>query len=120
MIIYLIGPSGVGKTSCARRASEVLAARQMTIVPGFIDCHNQAPGNTLLYDTIAGQTQELVLKLDFHIAQAQQAPITKPVTMPVGSATAGAACRWLATLREPITSQAALTSCWGPLAFGRP
>jgi hypothetical protein len=24
-------------------------AQQMTIVPGFIDCHNHAPGNELLY-----------------------------------------------------------------------
>lgn len=29
-------------------------AKQMTIVPGFIDCHNHAPGNTLLYDVIVG------------------------------------------------------------------
>jgi len=27
MIVYLIGPSGVGKTSCARRASEVLGVQ---------------------------------------------------------------------------------------------
>jgi len=26
----------------------------MTIVPGFIDCHNHAPDNTLLYDVIVG------------------------------------------------------------------
>jgi predicted amidohydrolase YtcJ len=26
----------------------------MTIVPGFIDCHNHAPGNTLLYEVIVG------------------------------------------------------------------
>jgi hypothetical protein len=29
-------------------------ARQMTVVPGFIDCHNHAPGNTLLYEVIVG------------------------------------------------------------------
>ncbi len=29
-------------------------ARQMTIVPGFIDCHNHAPGNTLLYEVLVG------------------------------------------------------------------
>ena len=29
-------------------------ARRMTIVPGFIDTHNHAPGNTLLYDVIVG------------------------------------------------------------------
>lgn len=29
-------------------------AKQMTIVPGFIDCHNHAPGNMLLYDVLVG------------------------------------------------------------------
>ena len=29
-------------------------AKQMTIVPGFIDCHNHAPGNTLMYDVLVG------------------------------------------------------------------
>jgi predicted amidohydrolase YtcJ len=29
-------------------------ARQMTVVPGFIDCHNHAPGNTLLYEVLVG------------------------------------------------------------------
>src|SRR5580693_4648990 len=31
------------------KAAQTLDAKQMTIVPGFIDCHNHAPGNTLLY-----------------------------------------------------------------------
>ena len=26
----------------------------MTIVPGFIDCHNHAPGNVLLYEVLVG------------------------------------------------------------------
>jgi hypothetical protein len=26
----------------------------MTIVPGFIDCHNHAPGNILLYEVVVG------------------------------------------------------------------
>src|SRR5689334_1399328 len=26
----------------------------MTVVPGFIDCHNHAPGNVLLYEVIVG------------------------------------------------------------------
>ncbi len=29
-------------------------AKQMTIVPGFIDCHNHAPGDVLLYEVIVG------------------------------------------------------------------
>src|SRR5205823_806782 len=34
--------------------TQTIDARQMTIVPGFIDCHNHAPGNTLLYEAIVG------------------------------------------------------------------
>jgi predicted amidohydrolase YtcJ len=34
-------------------------AKQMPIVPGFIDCHNHAPGNTLLYDVIVGNPYEV-------------------------------------------------------------
>jgi predicted amidohydrolase YtcJ len=36
------------------KGTETFDARQMTIVPGFIDCHNHAPGNTLLYEVIVG------------------------------------------------------------------
>jgi len=36
------------------KATRTLDARQMTIVPGFIDCHNHAPGNTLLYEVVVG------------------------------------------------------------------
>jgi len=31
----------------------------MTIVPGFIDCHNHADGNTLLYEVIVGNPYEV-------------------------------------------------------------
>jgi predicted amidohydrolase YtcJ len=34
--------------------TEIFDAKQMTIVPGFIDCHNHAPGNTLLYEVLVG------------------------------------------------------------------
>jgi predicted amidohydrolase YtcJ len=36
------------------KAAQTFDAKQMTIVPGFIDCHNHAPGNTLLYEVIVG------------------------------------------------------------------
>ncbi len=36
------------------KATQTYDARQMTIVPGFIDCHNHAPGNTLLYEVLVG------------------------------------------------------------------
>ncbi|MDP9161514.1 MAG: amidohydrolase [Acidobacteriota bacterium] len=39
--------------------TETFDARQMTIVPGFIDCHNHAPGNTLLYEVLVGNPYEV-------------------------------------------------------------
>jgi predicted amidohydrolase YtcJ len=43
----------------AGKASQVLDAKQMTVVPGFIDCHNHAPGNVLLYEVIVGNPFEV-------------------------------------------------------------
>ena len=40
--------------SLASNGTQIFDARQMTIVPGFIDCHNHAPGNTLLYEVLVG------------------------------------------------------------------
>jgi predicted amidohydrolase YtcJ len=40
--------------SLAGKGTQTIDAKQMTVVPGFIDCHNHAPGNTLLYDVIVG------------------------------------------------------------------
>jgi predicted amidohydrolase YtcJ len=34
-------------------------AKQMTIVPGFIDCHNHATGNLLLYEVLVGNPYEV-------------------------------------------------------------
>jgi hypothetical protein len=34
--------------------TQKLDAKQMTVVPGFIDCHNHAPGDMLLYNVIVG------------------------------------------------------------------
>jgi predicted amidohydrolase YtcJ len=36
------------------KATQTYDARQMAVVPGFIDCHNHAPGTTLLYDVLVG------------------------------------------------------------------
>jgi predicted amidohydrolase YtcJ len=38
----------------AGRRTETFDAERMTVVPGFIDCHNHAPGNTLLYEVLVG------------------------------------------------------------------
>jgi predicted amidohydrolase YtcJ len=40
--------------SLASKGTQTFDAGQMTIVPGFIDCHNHAPGNTLLYEVLVG------------------------------------------------------------------
>ena len=36
------------------KVTQAFDAKQMTIVPGFIDCHNHAPGNVLMYEVIVG------------------------------------------------------------------
>ena len=55
--------SAVGSSQDIRRligkSSQTLDAKQMTIVPGFTDCHNHAPGNTLLYEVIVGNPYEV-------------------------------------------------------------
>jgi predicted amidohydrolase YtcJ len=48
----------VGKSdeikSLAGKGTRSIDAKGMTIVPGFIDCHNHAPGNVLLYEVVVG------------------------------------------------------------------
>lgn len=36
------------------KSTQTLDAKQMTIVPGFIDCHNHAGGDILLYEVLVG------------------------------------------------------------------
>lgn len=36
------------------KGTQTYDARQMAIVPGFIDCHNHAPGDVLLYEVLVG------------------------------------------------------------------
>jgi predicted amidohydrolase YtcJ len=36
------------------KRTQTIDAKQMTVVPGFIDCHNHASGNTLLYEVLVG------------------------------------------------------------------
>ena len=37
-----------------RKGTQTIDAKQMTVVPGFIDCHNHAPGTVLLYEVLVG------------------------------------------------------------------
>src|SRR5690349_425951 len=43
----------------AGKNTQLFDAQQTTIVPGFIDCHNHAPGNVLLYDVVVGNPYEV-------------------------------------------------------------
>src|SRR5262245_27201613 len=43
----------------AGRNTQTFDAKQMTVVPGFIDTHNHAPGATLLYEVIVGNPYEV-------------------------------------------------------------
>jgi predicted amidohydrolase YtcJ len=53
----------VGSTADMRalagRNTQTIDAKQMTVVPGFIDCHNHAPGNVLLYEVVVGNPFEV-------------------------------------------------------------
>src|SRR5215831_19602653 len=53
----------VGSTSDMRalagKNTQMYDAKQMAIVPGFIDCHNHAPGTTLLYEVLVGNPYEV-------------------------------------------------------------
>ena len=43
----------------AGKSTQTFDAKGMTVVPGFCDCHNHAPGTTLLYDVIVGNPYEV-------------------------------------------------------------
>jgi predicted amidohydrolase YtcJ len=53
----------VGRTADIRglvtKGSQTIDARGMTVVPGFIDCHNHAGGATLLYEVLVGNPFEV-------------------------------------------------------------
>ncbi len=61
------------------KGTQAFDAKQMTVVPGFIDCHNHAPGNVLLYDVLVGNPFEVEFVtiasiVDKLRAQAQKTP----------------------------------------------
>ena len=53
-----VGNSAEAKTFIGK-GTHALDAKQMTIVPGFIDCHNHAGGDTLLYEVLVGNPFEV-------------------------------------------------------------
>lgn len=48
-----VGNAAEAKTLIGKR-TQTVDTKQMTIVPGFIDCHNHAGGNILLYEVLVG------------------------------------------------------------------
>jgi predicted amidohydrolase YtcJ len=73
----------VGRTadikSLAGKRTQAIDAKQMTIVPGFTDCHNHAGGTTLLYEVLVGNPFEVeFVTIDSIVdklrAKAQQTP----------------------------------------------
>ena len=56
------------------KGTQTFDAKQMTIVPGFIDCHNHAPGNVLLYEVLVGNPYvvEFVTIAQHHRKAARQ------------------------------------------------
>jgi predicted amidohydrolase YtcJ len=53
-----VGSSGEAR-SFIGKGTRTFDAKQMTIVPGFIDCHNHAGGNILVYEVIVGNPYEV-------------------------------------------------------------
>jgi predicted amidohydrolase YtcJ len=55
--------SAVGTTAeikaLAGKRTQTFDAKQMTVVPGFIDCHNHATGGVLLYEVLVGNPYEV-------------------------------------------------------------
>ena len=59
--------------------TQKIDAHQMTVVPGFVDTHNHAPGNTLMYEVLVGNPYEVEFVtiasiLDKLRARAQKTP----------------------------------------------
>ena len=61
------------------KRTRVLDARRMTIAPGFIDCHNHAPGNTLLFDVLVGNPYDVeVVTIDSIVEKLRARAATTP------------------------------------------
>ena len=56
---FLAVGSSADVRNLARRDTPIFDAQQMTIVPGFIDCHNHAEGEVLLYEVLVGDPFEV-------------------------------------------------------------
>jgi hypothetical protein len=64
------------------KGTQTIDAKQMTIVPGFIDCHNHAGGTTLLYEVLVGNPFEVEFVTIASIIDKLKA---KAATLPPGT-----------------------------------
>jgi predicted amidohydrolase YtcJ len=61
------------------KGTETLDARGMTIVPGFIDCHVHAEGETLLYEVLVGNPLEVeFVTIDSIVAKLRERAAKTP------------------------------------------
>jgi predicted amidohydrolase YtcJ len=68
--------------SLAGKTTQTIDAKQMTVVPGFIDCHNHAGGTTLLYEVLVGNPFEVEFVTIASIIDKLKA---KASTLPAGT-----------------------------------
>jgi predicted amidohydrolase YtcJ len=64
------------------RRTQTFDAKGMTIVPGFVDCHNHAGGTTLLYEVLVGNPFEVEFVTIASIIEKLRA---KAQTLPAGT-----------------------------------
>ena len=72
--------AAVGSNDAMRRligkGTQTIDAKQMTIVPGFIDTHNHAGGTTLLYEVLVGNPFEVEFVSIASIIETSSIPAT--------------------------------------------
>lgn len=56
---FLVVGDNAAAQARAGRMTQVIDAKGMTVVPGFIDCHNHATGEVLLYEVLVGNPFEV-------------------------------------------------------------
>jgi predicted amidohydrolase YtcJ len=56
---FIFVGSGAEARTFIAKGTQTLDAKQMTVLPGFIDCHNHAGGDILLYEVIVGNPYEV-------------------------------------------------------------
>jgi len=66
----------------AGKSMQTIDAKGMTIVPGFIDCHNHATGSVLLYEVLVGNPYEVEFVTIASIVEKLRA---KAQTLPPGT-----------------------------------